>query len=213
MPISFYFLKYYSLNVRAKLNSPVTSRDERSSSPKRGRWQQLRYYVLNYISPLLFNFEIYRVITLELGCLHKGCNLIALGVEWGGGLGKGVEVSIFEMNLFTLHFQRGYSPKIYTWRFRPEVHPLTHLSGCNLIALGVDWGENWGKGVEVSIFEMNLFILHFQRGYSPKIYTGRFRPRSTPPPLTHLYIIFDGKGTTFVYLLLTNGNPFHVSIV
>ena len=83
MPISFYFVKYYSLNVRPKLNSPVTSREEPSSSPKRGRWQQLRYDVLNYISPLLFSFEIYRVITLELRCIHKGCNLIALG--WSGG--------------------------------------------------------------------------------------------------------------------------------
>ena len=100
--------------------------------------------MLNYISPLLFSFEIYRVITLELRCIHKGCNLIALGVEWGGELGKGVEISIFEINLFILHFQRGYSPKIYTGRFRPEVQPLTHL-----------------------------------------------------------YIIFERKGTPFVYLLLT----------
>ena len=150
MPISFYFVKYYSLNVRPKLNSPVTSRDEPSSSPKRGRWQQLRYDVLNYISPLLFSFEIYRVITLELRCIHEGCNLIALGVELGGEL---------------------------------------------------------GKGVEVSIFEINLLILHFQRGYSPKIYTGGSAPRSNPSP-TYLYIIFDGKGTTFVYLLSTNGTPF-----
>ena len=27
-------------------------------------------------------------------------------------------------------------------------------------------------------------------------------------PLTLLYIIFDGKGTRLVYLLLTNGTPF-----
>ena len=62
-------------------------------------------------------------------------------------------------------------------------------------------GGQLGKGVEVSIFQINLFILHFQRGYSPKIYTGRFRPEVQP--LTHLYIIFERKGTPFVYLLLT----------
>ena len=62
-------------------------------------------------------------------------------------------------------------------------------------------GGELGKGVEVSIFEINFFILHFQRGYSPKIDTGRFRPEVQP--LIHLYIIFERKGTPFVYLLLT----------
>ena len=106
MPISFYFVKYYSLNVRPKLNSPVTSRDEPSSSPKRGRWQQLRYDVLNYISPLLFSFEIYRVITLELRCIHKGCNLIALGVEWGENLEK-LWRYLFLKSIFLSYISRG----------------------------------------------------------------------------------------------------------
>ena len=106
MPISFYFVKYYSLNVRPKLNSPVTSRDEPSSSPKRGRWQQLRYDVLNYISPLLFSVEIYRVITLELRCIHNGCKLIALGVEWRENWEK-VWRYLFLKSIFLSYISRG----------------------------------------------------------------------------------------------------------
>ena len=37
-------------------------------------------------------------------------------------------------------------------------------------------------------------------------YTGRIRPEVQP--LTLLCTNFDGKGTSFVYLLLTNGTPF-----
>ena len=40
-----------------------------------------------------------------------------------------------------------------------------------------------------------------------KLYTGRYRPTSIPS-LTFLYaILADGKGTPFVYLLMTNGTP------
>ena len=56
---------------------------------------------------------------------------------------------------------------------------------------------------------------HFQRpkgqkpgggGYSTKFYTGRLRPEVQP--LTLLYTIFDRKGLSLVYLLLTNGTTF-----
>ena len=44
------------------------------------------------------------------------------------------------------------------------------------------------------------------RGYSTKFYTGRLRPKVQP--LTLLYTIFDRKGLSLVYLLLTNGTTF-----
>ena len=43
-------------------------------------------------------------------------------------------------------------------------------------------------------------------GYSTKFYTGRLRPEVQP--LTLLYTIFDRKGLSLVYLLLTNGTTF-----
>lgn len=44
-------------------------------------------------------------------------------------------------------------------------------------------------------------------GDSTRLYTGRHRPTSIPS-LTFLYaILADGKGTPFVYLLVTNGTP------
>ena len=43
-------------------------------------------------------------------------------------------------------------------------------------------------------------------GYSTKFYTGRLRPKVQP--LTLLYTIFDRKGLSLVYLLLTNGTTF-----
>ena len=45
-------------------------------------------------------------------------------------------------------------------------------------------------------------------GYSTNVYTGRLRPEVQPLNLS--YPIFDGKGTPFVYLSLTNSNPFLV---
>ena len=39
--------------------------------------------------------------------------------------------------------------------------------------------------------------------YSTNVYMGRIHPKVQP--LTLLYTIFHAKGTTFVYLLLTNG--------
>ena len=43
-------------------------------------------------------------------------------------------------------------------------------------------------------------------GYSTKVYMRRLRPEVQPLNLS--YTIFDGKGTPFVYLSLTNSNPF-----
>ena len=43
-------------------------------------------------------------------------------------------------------------------------------------------------------------------GYSTNVYTRRFHLEVQP--LTLLYTIFHEKGSSFVYLLLTNGTPF-----
>ena len=43
-------------------------------------------------------------------------------------------------------------------------------------------------------------------GYSTKFYMERLHPEVQA--LTHLYTIFDSKGTPFIYILLTNGTPF-----
>jgi len=42
--------------------------------------------------------------------------------------------------------------------------------------------------------------------FSTNVYTGWLLPEVQP--LTLLYTIFHGKGTLFLYLLLTNGTPF-----
>lgn len=45
----------------------------------------------------------------------------------------------------------------------------------------------------------------WRRAQQSFIYMGRLRPRVHPPTL--LYNTFDSKGTSFVYLLWTNGTP------
>ena len=44
-------------------------------------------------------------------------------------------------------------------------------------------------------------------GNSTKLYTGRHRPTSIPSLTFLCTILTDGKGTPFVYFLMTNGTP------
>ena len=44
-------------------------------------------------------------------------------------------------------------------------------------------------------------------GESTKLYTGRHRPTSIPSLTFLCTILTDGKGTPFVYFLMTNGTP------
>ena len=67
---------------------------------------------------------------------------------------------------------------------------LFSLDG-SFVPPGGGGGGGWGAG-----------------GYSTNVYTGRLRPEVQPLNLS--YPIFDGKGTPFVYLSLTNSNPFSV---
>ena len=56
---------------------------------------------------------------------------------------------------------------------------------------------------------MKLKAIQQARGggeYSTNDYTGRLRPEVQP--LTLLYTIFHEKATPFVYVLITNDNPF-----
>ena len=55
-------------------------------------------------------------------------------------------------------------------------------------------------------FKKTAFLRARGEGYSTKIFKGRLLPEVQP--LTLLYIIFDRKGTPFVYLPLKNGPPF-----
>jgi len=53
-----------------------------------------------------------------------------------------------------------------------------------------------------------VYILVTRGGNSAECYMGRLC--SKVQPLTLSYTVFDLKGTLFIYLLLTNGPPYHI---
>ena len=138
MPISFYFVKYYSLNVRPKLNSPVTSRDEPSSSPKRGRWQQLRYDVLNYIRlyhSVLKSIELllwnYGVSVRAVTWLHWGWRGGRTGKRCGGiyfwnqSFYPTFPEGIFTKDLYGEVPPRGPTPHPFIYHFLEKRYPFS----------------------------------------------------------------------------------------
>ena len=74
-----------------------------------------------------------------------------------------------------------------------------------------EWGNSIFVCLSMGIPTDVIFLLHFQGvggggGYSIKFNMGKLLPEVRT--LNLLYTLSEGKGTPFVYLLLTNGNPF-----